>query len=65
VPISAKIKILNIKEKYKNNIYLSKGIYNIEISNNGYSKKIFKIKLDKDSNLTVHLEKNSLTQEIK
>lgn len=65
MPISSEIKILNIKEKYEDNIYLSKGIYNIEISSNGYSKKIFNIKIDKDSNLTVELEKDRLNQRIK
>ena len=57
MPISAKIKILNIKEKYKNNIYLSKGIYTIEISSNGYSKKRFNIKIDNDSDMIVKLDK--------
>ena len=55
-PISSNIKILNSKIKYKNNILLDRGIYSIEISGQGYGKKIFNIKIDKDTRLDVDLE---------
>ena len=50
------IKITNIEEEYKDNIYLEKGFYNIEISSNGYINKRFIIKIDKDSNVTIRLK---------
>ena len=55
-PISSNIKIVNSKIKYKNNILVDRGIYTIEISSNGYNKKIFNIKIDKDIHLDVDLE---------
>ena len=65
IPISAQINILNIQEKYKNNIYLTKGFYNIEIRDNGHRTIIFNLEIDKNTNITVELAKNSLNQEIK
>jgi len=64
-PKKAKIRILNIKPKYKNGIKLKKGKYHVEISKNGYStiskwieiknKNIkFKVKLKKKKQVNVN-----------
>ena len=55
-PILSNIKIVNSKTEYKNNILLDRDIYTIEISSNGYNKKIFNIKIDKDTRLAIDLE---------
>lgn len=64
-PKKAKIRILNIKPKYKNGIKLKKGKYHVEISKKGYStvnkwievkdKNIkFKVKLKKKKQVNVN-----------
>jgi len=56
VPMLSNIKIINSKEKYKNNIYLIKGNYNIQISSNGYKSIEFSINMNRDINLTIELD---------
>ena len=64
-PEKAKIRILNIKPKYKNGIKLKKGKYHVEVSKKGYStvnkwieikdKNIkFKVKLKKKKQINVN-----------
>ena len=57
-PKKAKIRILNIKPKYKNGIKLKKGKYHVEVSKKGYStvNKWIEIK-DKNIKFKVKLKK--------
>ena len=59
-PKNSRVRILNIKPKYHDNIELSKGKYLIEVTKQGYQKYKKWIVLNKDLvlNVTLHVNKN-------
>lgn len=62
-PDGARVRILNIKPKYKDRILLRKGSYHIEVSKNGYRTKKQWIKLNDDLVMTVSLPKTITSSE--
>lgn len=56
-PAGARVRILNIRPKYKDHILLRKGSYHIEVSKRGYQTKKKWIRLDDDLTMTVTLDK--------
>ncbi len=56
-PNATKIRILNIKPKYKDGIWLKKGRYHIELSAHKYTTYKKWIALNQDTNLTISLER--------
>jgi hypothetical protein len=56
-PKDAKIRILNIKPKYRDNIFLKRGKYLIEVSKKGYKTYKKWINLQSNKNLHVNLKK--------
>jgi len=58
IPKNSRIKILNIKAKYHNNIELKPGRYKIEIYKKGYKKEKFSVQIiNKDLEITKKLRK--------
>ncbi len=55
VPENGKVKILNIKQKYKYGLNLKKGTYRISIKLKNYATKRFNIKIDRKKKLNLKI----------
>lgn len=57
IPSDAKVYIMNISEKYKDEIKLKGGIYMIKVKKNGYITKFYDVDLDSDFEKDIELTK--------
>lgn len=62
IPKDARVRITNIKPRYKDGIELKKGNYKIEVSKKGYITKKEKINLQSSLVLNIELEKKNISK---